>query len=84
MDFLMIFLDNSLELALANMDLNASVVQQVTSNDDDPLEGSSFTPTDVDIALDIEQEAERGEHNGSGSGGGDDFNYERLMQEDQL
>jgi hypothetical protein len=54
MDFLMIFLDNSLELALANMDLNASVVQQVTSNDDDPLEGSSFTPTDVDIALDIE------------------------------
>jgi hypothetical protein len=40
-------LDNSVELALTNLDLNEPVVEPVTFDDGDPLEGSSSTSTDV-------------------------------------
>jgi hypothetical protein len=46
-------LDNSVELALANLDLNEPVLEPVTFDDGDPLEGSSSTPTDAQIGLDI-------------------------------
>ena len=38
-------LDNSIELALANMDLNDPVLEPVTFDDSDPLEGLSSTTT---------------------------------------
>ena len=44
-------LDNSVELALANLDLNAPVLEHVTF--DDGLEGSSSTPADAEM---IEEE----------------------------
>jgi hypothetical protein len=61
-------LDSIVELALANLDLNEPVLEPVTFDDGDPLEGSSSTLTDAQIALDIEEEEEeedRGEHSGS-------------------
>jgi hypothetical protein len=52
-------LDKSVELALANLDLNDPVLEPVTFDDGDPLEGSSSTTIDAQIALDIEEEEER-------------------------
>ena len=49
-------LDSSVELALANMDLNDPVLEMVTFDDGDSLEGSSSTPTDVDPRMDREIE----------------------------
>jgi hypothetical protein len=49
-------LDSSVEFALANLDLN----------DGDPLEGTSSTLADVQIALDIEED-EEDERESSGS-----------------
>jgi hypothetical protein len=46
-------LDNSVELELVNLDLNEPVQEPVTFDDGDPLEGSSSTPGDAHIALDI-------------------------------
>jgi len=55
-------LDNSVELALANMDLNDPVLEPVTFDDGDPLEGSSSTPAAADrgkgIATDDEEEGD--------------------------
>ena len=41
-------LDNSTKLALANMDLNDPVLEPVTFDDVNPMEGSSSTLVDVD------------------------------------
>jgi hypothetical protein len=49
-------LDSSVELALANLDLNEPVLEPVTFDDGDPFEGSSSTSIDAQIALDIENE----------------------------
>ncbi|KAH9294427.1 hypothetical protein KI387_040363, partial [Taxus chinensis] len=46
-------LDNTVELALANLDLNEPVLEPVTFDDGDPLEGSSSTPADAELGLDI-------------------------------
>jgi len=51
-------LDSGVELALANLDLNEPVLEPITFDDGDPLEGSSTTSTDAQIALDIEEEEE--------------------------
>jgi hypothetical protein len=59
-------LDSSVELALANLDLNEPVLEPVTFDDGDPLEGSSSTPADADLGLDIEEEEDGGESSGSG------------------
>jgi hypothetical protein len=58
-------LDNNVELALANLDLNELVLEPITFDDGDPLEGSSSTSTDAQIALDIEEEEDGGESIGS-------------------
>jgi hypothetical protein len=49
-------LDNRVELALANLNLNDPVLEPVTFDDGDPLEASSSTSIDAQIALDIEEE----------------------------
>jgi hypothetical protein len=54
-------LNNSVELALANLDLNELVLESVTFDDGDPLEGSSSTSTNARIALDIGEEEDGGE-----------------------
>jgi hypothetical protein len=47
-------LDNSVEWALVDLDLNEPVLESITFDDGDPLEGLSSISTDADIALDIE------------------------------
>ena len=42
-------LDNSVELALANLDLNDPVLEPVAFDDGDTLEGSSSTPTNAKL-----------------------------------
>ena len=49
-------LDSSVELALANLDLNEPVLEPVTFDDGDTVEGSSSTPTDAEVTLDTEEE----------------------------
>jgi len=49
-------MDNSVELALANMDLNEPVLEPVTFDNGDTLEGSSSTPADAEMTLDTEEE----------------------------
>jgi hypothetical protein len=46
-------LDNSVEWALANLDLNEPVLESITIDDGNPLEGSSSTSTNAQIALNI-------------------------------
>jgi hypothetical protein len=70
-------LDNSVELALVNLDLNEPVLEPVTFDDGDPLKGSSSTPTDAQIALDIEEEEEDG-----GESTGSDANLDDYDMED--
>ena len=45
-------LDSSVELALANLDLNEPVLEPVTFDDGDTVEGSSSTPADAEMTLD--------------------------------
>jgi hypothetical protein len=71
-------LDNSVELALANLDLNDPVLESVTFDDGDPLEGSSSTAADAQIALDIEEEEEDGEESS-----GEDTNIDDYFMEDK-
>ena len=51
-------LDSSTKLALANLDLNDPVLEPVTFDDSDPLEGSSSTPPDIDPQMVEEKEEE--------------------------
>jgi hypothetical protein len=60
-------LDKSVELPLANLDLNELVLDPITFDDGDPLEGSSSTPTNAQTALDIDEDG------GESSGGDADF-----------
>ena len=70
-------LDNTVELALANMDLNDPVLEPVTFNDE-PNEGSSATPEDVagaaDLGLGTEDEEDDGEESSDNNDG--DFDME--------
>ena len=70
-------LDNTVELALANMDLNDPVLESVTF-DDEPNEGSSATPKDVagavDLGLGTEDEEDDGEESSDNNDG--DFDME--------
>jgi len=49
-------LDNTIELALPNLDLNDLVLEPITFDDGDTLEGSSSAPTNAEITLDTEEE----------------------------
>ena len=51
-------LDSNTELALANLDLIDLVLEPVTFDDSDPLEGSSSTSTDLDPQMGREEEEE--------------------------
>jgi hypothetical protein len=53
-------LDSSIELALANLDLNEPVIELVTFEDGYLLDGSSSTSANARIALDIEEEEDGG------------------------
>ena len=64
-------LDNSVELALTNLDLNEQVLELVTFDDGDPLEGSSSTLIDADVRSYLVDWEEDG---GDSSGNGDNFN----------
>ena len=57
-------LDNSVELALVNMDLNDPVLEPVRFDDGDILEGSSSTPTDAEATMDTEEEENAEESSG--------------------
>jgi hypothetical protein len=70
-------LDSSVKLALVNLDLNEPMLEPVTFDDDDPLEGSSSTPSNAHIALDIEEEEEDG-----GESIGSDANLDDYDMED--
>ena len=48
-------------MALANLDLNELVLESVTFDDGDPLEGSFSTSTNAQIALDIGEDEEEEE-----------------------
>jgi hypothetical protein len=70
-------LDNNVELALANLDLNDPVLEPITFDDGDPLEGSSSTTTN---AQDIEEEKE--EEDGEESSG-EDTDIDDYFMEDK-
>jgi hypothetical protein len=70
-------LNNNVELALANLDLNELVLESVTFDNGDPLEGSSSTSTNARIALDIGKEEEDG-----GDNSGSDANLDDNDMED--
>ena len=57
-------LDNSVELALANMDLNDPVLEPVRFDDGDIVEGSSSTPTDAEATMDTGEEEDAKESSG--------------------
>jgi hypothetical protein len=67
-------LDNSVELALANLDLIEQVLELVTFDDGDLLKGSSSTPTNAYLELDIEEDDDDG---GESSGSVGDFDMEK-------
>ena len=69
-------LNNSVELALANLDLNELVLEPVIFYDGDSLEGSSSTPADAQIALDIEEEEEDGGESSCSDVDLDDYDME--------
>jgi hypothetical protein len=70
-------LGNSVEMALANLDLHEPMLDLITFDDGDPPEGSSSTPTDANFGLDIEEdEDENGGKSSSRNGDFDDSDME--------
>ena len=57
-------LDTSVELALANMDLNDPVLEPVRFDDVDIVKGSSSTPADVEATMDTREEEDAEESSG--------------------
>lgn len=81
MRFLMIWgLDSSVELALANLDLNEPVLEPFNFADGDPVEGSFSTPTYALIGLDIDEE-EKGEDGGESHGSDADFDDSNMEKD---
>ena len=66
-------LDNSTELALAILDHNDPVLDPVTFEDSDSLEGSSSTPTDIDPIMVLEEEENNDEFVDSGMEEDEDY-----------
>lgn len=71
-------IDSTIQLALANLYLNKPLLELITFDDGDPLEGSSSTSIDVNLGLDIDEE--EGEHNSSVGDLDDDYE----MREDEM
>jgi hypothetical protein len=72
-------LNNSVELALANLDLNELVLEPVTFDDDDPLEGSS-SRVHINKCTDCIGYREKEEDGGESSGS--DANLDDYDMED--
>jgi hypothetical protein len=66
-------LDDTVALALANMDLNDPVLELVTFEDDIPLEGSSSTTTDPVPQIGLDNHAEQSKIRGESSSDDVDF-----------
>ena len=62
-------LDTTVELALANMDLNDPVLEPVRFDD---LEGSTSIPADAEATMDIGEEEDAEESNGDHDDGDND------------
>jgi hypothetical protein len=75
-------LDDSVELALANMDLNDPVLEPVTFEDDIPLEGSSSTTADPVPQIGLDDHVEEPEIGGESSGDDVDFDDDDMELED--
>jgi hypothetical protein len=74
-------LDDTVELALANVDLNDPVLELVTFEDDIPLEGSSSTATDPVPQIGLDDHAEQPEIGGESSGDDVDFDDDEYDME---
>jgi hypothetical protein len=74
-------LDDTVELALANMDLNDPVLEPVTFEDDIPLEGSSSTATDPVPQIGLDDHAELLEIGEESSGDDVDFGDDEYDME---
>jgi hypothetical protein len=74
-------LDDTVELALANMDLNAPMLELVTFEDDIPLVGSSSTATDLVPQIGLDDHAEQPEIGGESSGDDVDFDDDEYDME---
>ena len=72
--------NSSTELALDNLDLNDPVLESVTFDDSDPLEGSSSTPANIDPQMVEEEEEDDEEERGEESS--DEF-VNSGMEEDK-
>ena len=55
-------LENSVESALAKLDLNEPMLEPVTFDDSDTVEGSSSILADAEMTLDTEEEDGSGQH----------------------
>ena len=76
-------LDNTTELALANMDLNDPVLEPVTFDDGDPVEESSSTPADANCQMGREEEeGDEDEDQGRCKGSDEYVDVDSGMEED--
>jgi hypothetical protein len=74
-------LDDTVELALANVDLNDPVLGPVIFEDDIPLEGSSSTATDLVPQIGLDGHAEQSKIGGESSGDDVDFDDDEYDME---
>ena len=76
-------LDNSTELALANLDINDPVLEPVTFDESDRMEGSSSTAGDAGHQMGREEEeGEEDEDQGRGRGSDEYVDVDSSMEED--
>eukprot|EP00253_Pinus_taeda_P002694 PITA_02694 len=69
-------LDNSVEVALANMDLNDPMLEPVRFDDGDTVEGSSSTLADAEATLDTGEEDAAEESSGDHDDEGNDVDFD--------
>ena len=69
-------LDNSVDLALANLDLNELVLEPVTFDDANTVEGSPSTPADAEMTLDTKEEDVAEESSGDHDDEDNDVDYD--------
>ena len=76
-------LDSSIELALANMDLNDPMLEPVTFDDSDRMKGSSSTAADADHHMGRkEEEGDEDEDHGRRRGSDEYADVDSGMEED--
>jgi hypothetical protein len=75
-------LDDSVALALANMDLNDRVLEPVTFEDDIPLEGLSSTAADLVPQIGLDDHVEQPKIGGESNGDDVDFDDDDMEPDD--